>query len=269
MMRTGLSIRITNIASCRLYLLIILAFSAWAQDPFELHVYESEALPPGVWTIETHLNYVPSGTTTAAGSLLPTDNQAHVTLELTRGLAPNIAIGAMFLTATGPRVAPGIRYAGWRILPHVAAPKSWKLPVDLGLVVEISFQDQRYEENTRQIEVRPVIEKNVGRYQFDFNPVFERGLKGQGSSEGWVFEPNLRLGYEVSKKLDASLEYYGTLGPVRGIDPLRQQVHQIYPGVDWKITEHLLCNLGVGFGLTPTGNQLVVKSRLEYEWGRK
>ena len=56
-------------------------------------------------------------------------------------------------------------------------------------------------------------------------------------------------------------------GPVRGIEPLRQQVHQIYPGVDWRNTEHLLCNLGIGFGLTPVGNQLVVKSRLEYEWG--
>jgi hypothetical protein len=261
MMRTGLTIRITNIATCRLALLIFLASAAWAQDPFELHVYEYETLPSGVWTIETHLNYVPSGTTSADGLLLPTDNQAHVTFELTRGIAPNVAIGAMLLTATGPGVAPGIRYAGWRILPHVAAPKSWNLPVDLGLVVEISFQDQRYEENTRQIELRPIIQKNVGRYQFDFNPVFERGLKGQGSSEGWVFEPNLRLGYELSKKLDASLEYYGTLAG--------KQVHQIYPGLDWKITEHLLCNLGMGFGMTPAGNQLVVKSRLEYEWGRK
>lgn len=250
-------------------LLVVLACAASAQDPFELHVYEYETLPRGVWTIETHLNYVASGTTSPDGLLLPTDNQAHVTYELTRGLAPNVAIGAMLLTATGPGVAPGMRYAGWRILPHVAAPKSWHLPLDIALVVEISFQDQKYEENTRQIELRPVIQKNVGRYQFDFNPVFERGLRGQGSADGWVFEPNLRLGYEVSRKLDASLEYYGTLGPVRAIQPLRGQVHQIYPGVDWRISEHLLCNLGIGFGMTPAGNQLVVKSRLEYEWGRK
>jgi hypothetical protein len=56
MMRTGLTIRITNIASCRLALLIFLASAGWAQDPFELHVYEYETLPSGVWTIETHLN---------------------------------------------------------------------------------------------------------------------------------------------------------------------------------------------------------------------
>jgi hypothetical protein len=250
-------------------LLTVLACAAWAQDPFELHVYEYETLPRGVWTLETHLNYVPSGTKSADGALLPTDNQAHVTYELTRGIAPNIAIGAMLLTATGPGVAPGMRFAGWRILPHVAAPKSWGLPLDIGLVVEISFQDRRYEENTRQIELRPVIQKNVDRYQFDFNPVFTRGLKGQGSSNGWVFEPNLRLGYEVSRKLDGSIEYYGTLGPARRFSPLPEQVHQIYPGVDWRISEHLLCNLGIGFGMTPAGNQLVVKSRLEYEWGRK
>jgi hypothetical protein len=48
--------------------------------------------------------------------------------------------------------------------------------------------------NTRQIELRPIIQKNIRRYQFDFNPVFERGWRGQGASKGWVFEPNLRLG---------------------------------------------------------------------------
>ena len=79
MIRIGLTIQITTIASCvtRLHLLIFLAAAAWAQDPFELH----ETLPRGVWTFETHLNYVPSGTTFAGGLLLPTGNQAHVTFE--------------------------------------------------------------------------------------------------------------------------------------------------------------------------------------------
>jgi hypothetical protein len=128
MMRTGLTIRITNIASCRLALLIFLASAAWAQDPFELHVYEYETLPSGVWTIETHWNYVPVGTKSADGLLLPTDNQAHVTFELTRGIAPNVAIGAMLLTATRSGVAPGIRYAGWPVgnQPVVKSRRKYK-----------------------------------------------------------------------------------------------------------------------------------------------
>ncbi len=115
--------------------------------------------------------------------LLPTDNQAHVTFELTRGLAPNMAIGAM-LTATGPGVARG-PLCRMEDLSARGGAEIVGLPVDLGLVVEISFQDQRYEENTRQVELRPIIEKNIGRYQFDFNPVFRAWSQRAGKCE-WL-----------------------------------------------------------------------------------
>ena len=39
------------VATCLLFLPV-----AQAQDPFEIHVYEYEALRPGEFTFETHLN---------------------------------------------------------------------------------------------------------------------------------------------------------------------------------------------------------------------
>jgi hypothetical protein len=33
----------------------------------------------------------------------------------------------------------GLEYAGWRVLPHFYIPKSWDLPVGIGLVTEFSF----------------------------------------------------------------------------------------------------------------------------------
>ena len=45
------------------------------------------------------------------------------------------------------------------------------LPVDLGLVIEFSFQRTTYEENSRRVEIRPIVEKKIGRLQLDIAPL--------------------------------------------------------------------------------------------------
>src|SRR6266567_2940850 len=127
-----------------------------AQDPFEIHIYEYEPLSWRSYSLEAHLNFEPQGNTLRDGSLLPTHNQTHLTLEPTFGLSENFAVGFMCLNAWEPGYSP--QYAGWRVLPHFYAPESWHLPVRLGLVAEFSFQSARYEENTRRVELRPILD---------------------------------------------------------------------------------------------------------------
>src|SRR6202790_4743148 len=166
-----------------------------AQDPFEIHVYEYETLKLYQFTFETHLNYIAIGTRRFDGTLAATQAQFHTTFELTAGLTSYASIGFMQLNATRP--GNSFQYAGWRVLPHFYAPRSWHLPVDLGLVTEFSFQWTTYEENSNRVEVRPIIEKNIGHVQLDFNPVFERALHGPGVHQGLNFEPALRAAYEL------------------------------------------------------------------------
>jgi hypothetical protein len=191
-----------------------------------------------------------------------------MTGELTGGITDNISLGFMLLSAARPG-GPGLEYGGWRVLPHFYAPKSWPLPADLGLVTEFSFQRTTYEENSRRVEIRPIIEKDIGRFQVDLNPVFERALHGPGVSQGWGFEPAFRVAYEWNERFSPSLEYYSSDGPIPSFLPLQQQIHQIYPGGDVKLTKNLLLNLGIGVGLTSTADRLIYKSRLEYSFGRK
>ena len=47
------------------------------------------------------------------------------------------------------------------------------------------------------LEIRPILEKVLGRWQFDFNPVVARALKGPGRHEGWEFEPGVRIGFST------------------------------------------------------------------------
>lgn len=241
------------------------AGSAHAQDPFEIHVYEYETLRRGGFTFETHLNYIGKGTKTFEGPVAPFQDQFHATFELTAGLTDHVSVGFMQLNARRP--GDSLEYAGWRVLPHLYAPRSWHLPVDLGLVAEFSFQKTTYEENPRRIEVRPIMEKSFGKLRVDFNPVFERALHGPGTSAGWNFEPAARVGYEVSERFSPSLEYYSEWGPVPSFLPVAEQLHQLLPGGDLKLAKNLEWSFGVGIGMTSAGNRLVYKSRFEISFG--
>jgi hypothetical protein len=246
--------------------LCVCAFPSFAQDPFEIHVYEYETLKRGDFTFETHLNYVGSGTRFYQGTVAPFNDQFHTTFELTAGLTGYASIGFMQLNARRP--GGSFEYAGWRLLPHFYIPRSWNWPLDVGLVCEFSFQKTTYEENSRRVEIRPILEKSIGKTQIDFNPVFERALHGPGTREGWNFEPAARVGYEVSERFTPSLEYYSGWGPLPSFLPVREQFHQLLPGGDLKLSKNLEWSFGIGVALTSAGNRIVYKSRFEYAFGR-
>ena len=227
---------------------------ARAQDPFEIQVYEYETVPKGRWNLETHLNYVSKGTTTWEGPMAPTEGQFHTTFELTRGITDNFELAGYLLF--GSYMGGSFQWAGARIRPRVSAPKEWSWTIGVSLSVEVGFPVKVFEENGTTLEIRPILEKKFGDWQIDFNPVVGTALSGPGKGE-WDFEPGLRVAYEVSKKLDLSVEYYGAI-PFSGGEP----VHQIYPGADIHLSEDVVLNVGAGWGLTDAGNQFVWKMRL-------
>ena len=247
-------------------ILALTAVAARAQDTFEIQVYEYETVPKGMWNLETHINYIGKGTKSFEGTVAPTNNQFHLTYELTRGITDYFETAAYLVLAHRP--GGGYEYAGWRIRPRWRLPQSWGLPVDTSVSVEVGFPRKQYEENSVTLEIRPIIEKKLGRYQIDFNPVFSHALRGP-KGEGWDFEPGVRLAYELNRRLDLSLEYYGGIGPLGDLLPTDQQVHQLFPGGDLKFGENVVVNFGVGFGATEAGNRLVYKMRIGYLFGKK
>lgn len=250
-----------------LLLLALGGFRALAQDPFEIQVYEYETVPKGMWNLETHLNYVGRGTKSFEGPVAPTNNQFHMTYELTHGITNHFEMAAYLVLAERP--GPRYEYAGWRLRPRVSIPKTWGLPMDVSISFEFGFPRKVYEENGTTFELRPVLEKSFGRFQLDVNPVVARALRGPGTRDGWEFEPAVRGAYAVNKKLDLSLEYYGSTGPLHDPFPAGEQVHQFYPGGDLKLSENIVWNFGIGIGATPSGNTLVYKTRIGFLFGRK
>jgi hypothetical protein len=245
-------------------LLVLFASAAAAQDPFEIHIYEYEPMELGEYSLEAHLNMTAQGTPAREGTLLPTNQQTHLTLEPTAGLAPCFAIGFMFLNAWEPGYSP--EYAGWRVLPHFYLPESWDLPVRIGFVAEFSFQNTHYEENSRRVELRPILDRELERWQVVLNPVFERTLHGPGTDRGWNFEPALLLRWK-RKIFSPSIEYYGEIESISAQPYFQPEVHQLFLGGDWRAAPKFLVNMGLGFDLGGRGPGIVLKSRFEWDWG--
>lgn len=249
------------------WLCVFVGICAYAQDPFEIVVFEYEPLPLGAYTYEAHMNYTLDGTKGFVGPVAPTQNQFHFTSEWTAGINDEVRFGVAVLSAAGPGIGPV--YAGVRILPHFYAPRSWNLPLNLGFVAEFSLERPLFEENTRQLEFRGIVEKHIGRLQMDGNIVFERALHGPGTQDGWVLEPVGRIGWQAFRRFTTSVEYYGSVGNMDNFLPPGQQMHMLLPGGDWKISERVTWSFGVGLGVTDASSRVVLKSRLEFEFGRR
>lgn len=244
--------------------LALLAFlppaHAAAQDPFEIQVYEYITTPKGRWNLETHFNYTARGTKVMEGTAAPSQGQTHLTFELTRGITSHFELAGYLVFAK--REGHGPDLVGWRIRPRIRAPESWNIPVKLSLSTEVAFPRDLYEAEDVTLEVRPIIEWQFGRLLIDLNPVIGRSLKGPGTGAGWDFEPGARVGLTVSTVVDVSVEYYGSLGPVKEFLPADEQVHQFFGGGDIQLKDTVVLNLGVGLGATDAGNRTVLKARL-------
>lgn len=250
--------------------LFLCAAALHAQDPFEIIVFEYDPLPFGKFTYETHLNYVAEGTKEFEGTVAPTQGQLHFSSEWTMGITESFRAGAVIMTARRP--GGTLDYAGFRLLPHFYAPRSWGLPLNLGFVAEYSSERPGFEENTRHLELRGIVEKHIGRLQLDGNLTFVRGLHGSAAHDvvepGWELEPSGRVGWQLTNTLTPSVEYYASVGPVSHFSPIGEQIHLILPGADWNISEHLKWSFGAGIGLTGATTHLILKSRFEFEFGK-
>ena len=77
---------------------ISLPVAARAQDPFEIEVYGYQTAERGEWELGGHLNYIGRGTTAYDRLIAPTEHQAHLALELTRGLTDHWEVAAYLLS---------------------------------------------------------------------------------------------------------------------------------------------------------------------------
>lgn len=244
--------------------LIVVARPLRAQDNYEIQVYGSEIVETGHTMVELHSNFTIGGTKTVEDGLYPTNHQLHETIEITHGFSDWFETG--FYIFTSSQNGYGIDWVGDHIRPRVAIPKKWNWPIGLSLSQEIGYQRRQFSTDTWTYELRPIIDKQIGRWYFDFNPTFDKSIHGETANQGFIFSPNVKISYDFTKKITGGVEYYGSLGPVTGFYPIPQQQQQIFPAIDLNVSPKWEINFGLGVGLTQSTPHLITKMILGYRF---
>lgn len=239
-------------------LLCTVVWPAHAQSNYEIQVYGSETIPKGVTMVEVHSNFTIKGSKRTDDGTLPTNHAFHETLEITHGFNDWFEVG--FYVFTSARSGNGWHWVGSHIRPRMRAPEKWKLPVGLSLSAEFGYQRKKYSPDPWSIELRPIIDKQLGRWYVAFNPTLERALKGPNTKNGFEFSPNVKVSYDFTKKIAGGIEYYGAVGPITGFNKPGEQEHQFVPAIDLNLSPNWEFNFGVGVGVTRSTDHLLVKA---------
>jgi len=235
----------------------LLPASADAQENYEIQVYGAETMPVGTTMFELHSNFALEGRRGVELGTLPTHHALHETLEITHGFTPWFEIGTYLFTSAAP--GQSWRVIGSHIRPRVRAPESWNWPVGASLSMEVGVQDRKYSTDTWSVELRPIIDKQLGAWYVSLNPTLEHGLRGETSAEGFEFAPNAVVNRDVTRKVNLGVEYYGGWGTVKALAPTNEREHQLFGVVNLDVAPEWEFNAGMGFGFTAAQERRIIK----------
>lgn len=230
----------------------VLVHPAAAQDNYEIQVYPAELVPTGVTMLELHSNYTVDGLVESQGAF-------HETVEITHGFTEWLEVGFYTFTSAGSATGNGWEYVGNHLRPRVSIPSRWHWPVGLSLSNEIGYQRSKFSEDTWSWEIRPIVDQRLGRWYWSVNPVLDVALEGPNAGSGPTFAPNAQVAFDLAPKVNLAIEYYASYGS--------PSVGQLFPAVNLDLGPEWEFNAGVGFGLTPATDPLLVKVILGRRFG--
>jgi hypothetical protein len=240
--------------------------SSRAQGNYEIQVYGADTEASKSTMVELHSNFTSDGQKQVIDRVYPTNHQQHETLEITQGINSWSEVG--FYVFTSLQDGHGWQWVGDHIRPRIRVPDSWHWPVGVSLSSEIGYQRAVYSPDTWTWEIRPIVDKAVGRWYFAVNPALERTLHGPDVKQGIGFAPGVKVGYDFNKVVSGGVEYYADYGSITAIAPLHDQQQQIFLVTDLNVSPKWEINMGVGIGPTAATDHWIIKGILgrHFSW---
>ncbi|SRR5713226_203783 len=242
--------------------------SAAQVDPWEFEVYPYQTLGRGILELES-LNSVVArghgagGNGTSAGTL-PSQSMWRTAFELTYGLTNRIEAAA-YLNLAKPS-GHDLQYAGSKFRLRGSLLVQDRLPVNLGWYAELDYHRvPKFDDQKVELELRPIIEKDLGPFAIMLNPIFEKILVGPDKNKGFEFGYAAGVYYRWMRSLSPGIEFYGGIGNIRDTDPTKEQQHYIFPVVRGELPHGIEYNIGAGFGLTRGSDPVILKFNVALE----
>jgi len=237
-------------------------------DPWEFEVYPYSTTPRGMAEFETDNAVVGAGhgepgEGTSVGAFA-SRHMWYSAYEVTYGVTDRVE-AALYLTMAQPNGAR-FQWAGGKFRLRGRLFDQDALPVNVGWYAEFEWhKTPQFDDASRELELRPILEKDFGPLAVMLNPKFEKVLAGAGHNQGFEFGYVAGLQYRWKRRLSPGLEFYGGTGLVDQPGPVRDQQHYLFPTVWGELPGGLEYNAGVGYGLTRKSDRIIFKVNLELE----
>jgi hypothetical protein len=177
--------------------------AAFAQDAFEIQVYDADTAPSGEAGIELHLNH---------HVIDRAPDEVHLTLEPHYGIGGWGELGGYFQTAT--TTTGDLAYAGVKLRFKLRWPRRiWNDRIGLAINSELSAVPTRFEPNVWGSEIRPIIDLTHGALYVAVNPILATDLAGKLAGHPQL-EPAAKLAVKLRDWISIGAEAYAGFGPI-------------------------------------------------------
>lgn len=221
----------------------------------EIQVYDAEIAAPGVFNLTLHDNYTPIGRTEPdfPGGIVP-DHTLNGVPEWAYGVTDWFEAGLYLpLYSIASNLGPVLN--GFKLRGLFVSPGAAERTFFYGINFEFSYNARHWDPNRYTSEIRPIIGWHLGALDLIFNPILDNSYQGVSRLD---LAPATRIAWNLSTNWAVAAEEYDDFGPVRDFHPGGQQSHQLFAVADWK-GEALTAEGGIGFGLTPATDKVVLK----------
>jgi hypothetical protein len=221
----------------------------------EIQVYDAAIAKPGVFNLTWHNNYTPSGRKLPdfPGGIPPDDALNGVT-EWAYGVTDWFEAGLYAplysITSAGDVKLEGVKLRALFVSPDAASRSFF-----YGLNFEFSYNATSWDAKRFTSEIRPIIGWHLGPVDLILNPILDNSYEGFSRLD---FAPATRVAYHLSDRWALALEEYDDFGPLRRFYDGRDQSHQLFAVVDYD-GKPVTLETGIGFGMTPASDNLVLK----------
>jgi hypothetical protein len=224
----------------------------------EIQVYNAGIAAVGQFTIQQHLNY------TALGLKDPPFPGGLVSHHAING-TPEFAYGITDWWEVGLYVPFAIQDQqllsnSFKLRTLFVSPNAEQRDFFYGVNFEFSNTTPKFSQTRFGMEIRPIVGVRNADYEFIVNPIVDIGFGKYGEAD---FAPAARLARKLDQDLFVGLEYYADFGKIGDFPKPADQQHTLFAVTDFKLGV-MDVNFGVGYGLTPASDRLVVKTILGY-----
>jgi hypothetical protein len=241
---------------------LLISQAALALNYFELEVYPYKTAAQGEVELENFTTYTRRGSQDMS---VPDNNKGltRSSFEASYGVTEKTDV-AGYVDYSRARGQGDWDLKGSRAHVRTRFAEKGELPVDLGLYAEVEFP--RKDVNDAEFELRGIIEKDLGKWTLDINPIFEKVLKGVEKNQGWELQYAASVIYRLDERWHPRLDFFGDFGLLRDFEGRDEQKHLISPAVDIMFGHGLSASFGIAYGQTKASEQQLVRARVEWEF---